>query len=471
MGLFNRVFKSIDANRRSIRVDFMGEDSKGFTKQTFGAISTQIKNLGKNKADYRRLSDFYKSNGLCHTVVSKPAKDATRNGWRIVIPGDVQKQAEYQKELDKLKLKQALSQELIYQRLHGDGYLHIAVEEDRPSDLNKPIDTTSLNKVSFINAFGETHVQLNQINQDPTNEQYGKEVAVVLEPVEQGDVIDEHGNAMPKSIDNRSIVIDKSRYFHISLDKLEDDLTGTSIATRCYDQIKVLDAALQTAGAISYEYSQKVLKSDRIAEMSDEDFQKQRMALSQGMSSESVILLGKDEDLVKVATPVQGIDNLYKLAWQQLATASGIPQSVLMGEQAGTLAGASQDVINYYDDVKSIQEDILRPQIEYVIKLLMMSKGVAGGYDDPDTLDWKLEFNPLWSPDDKTQADTFATMVHAASELVASGIKRPDQAEEIIDGQSNNQNGAMQRTDSDDIDDLSDLAKQLEDEIHDQADR
>lgn len=477
MGLFDRLRRiRTDNADRYIRLDFMGEDSKGITRQTFRAIQPQYKNLGKTKADYSKLSDWYKSNGICHTVVSKPAKDATRNGWRIVISGDTDKQAKYQKALDDLKLKQALSQELIYQRLHGDGYLHVAVEEAGNSDLSKPINEDLIKKVSFVNAFGETHVRLNQINQDPTNENYGKEVAVILEPVEQGDKIDENGNAMPQPIDNDPVIIDKSRYFHISLDKMEDDVVGTSIVTRCEDQIKTLDVALNTAGTTLFEYAQKVLKSNRLADLDDEEFLRQRNMLSQGMTTEAVVYLGEDEDLTKVTTPVTGMDNLFKFAWQQLATASGIPQSVLMGEQAGTLAGASQDVINYYDDVNSIQEDILRPQIEYIIKLLMKSSDVADGYDDPDQLDWKLEFNPLWSPDDKTQAETFATIVHATAELVTSGIKRADQAEEIIDGQANNQNMVMQRTDSadnieHDLQSLIDDGRDLEDMIHEEANR
>ncbi|MGP3254710.1 anti-CBASS protein Acb1 family protein, partial [Lactobacillus paragasseri] len=37
--------------------------------------------------DYEALDDRYKYDAIAHKMVSKAAKDATRNGFRLVIPG------------------------------------------------------------------------------------------------------------------------------------------------------------------------------------------------------------------------------------------------------------------------------------------------------------------------------------------------------------------------------------------------
>ena len=128
----------------------------------------------------------------------------------------------------------------------------------------------------------------------------------------------------------------------------------------------------------------------------------------------------------------------------------------MLGEQAGTLAGATTDVANYYDGVKSLQEELLRPQLERIIELLMWSTDVAGGSEDPDSVDWKLVFNPLWSADDKTQSETFQNTANAVATLVNSGIKDTDEANQMVDGQNNNAVQGMQtQTKGDSIDNLT----------------
>ena len=136
-------------------------------------------------------------------------------------------------------------------------------------------------------------------------------------------------------------------------------------------------------------------------------------------------------------------------------TASNIPKSVLTGEQSGTLAGAGQDVQNYYDSVKALQEQILKPEIMNIVRLLMYSKEF-GGYLDPDSLEWHIEFNPLWTPDDKTQSETLVNHANAAGTLVTNGIFAPDEVRNMFNGQGNNAIQGMQNNANvtDSIDDV-----------------
>ncbi|MBP2057885.1 phage-related protein (TIGR01555 family) [Lactobacillus colini] len=445
MGLFD-VFKP----KKEFKVDFMDYDSRGRTFAKFGSIRPQP--FHGQEMDYDTLDNLYKRNGIAHTIVAKPAQDATRNGWRLIIPDNPTKQAEYQKALDALDLKKVLAQEVIYQRKHGDGYITFGVKENIPTSLNQPLDPQNIRSISFIHAFGENHVRKNLTNDDPTGEDYGKESAVVLDPHQSGDEIDNQGNVIPKTTVLKPVVIDSSRYFHLSLDKMEDDWHGTSVLEKCLDPLKTLDTALYSTGKILYEYTLKVLNSRSMAEENAADFERDKTKLEQGMSTESVVVLNDVDRLSKLSTQTSGISELYNFAWQNICTSAEIPKSVLTGEQAGTLAGASQDVVNYYDSIKAFQEEYLRPQIEYIIKLLMWASDVAGGSEDPEKLHWKLEFNPLYSPDDKTQSETLVNYANAAATLVNAGIKAPDEAAKLIDGQDNNQISGMQATKEDSLD-------------------
>lgn len=410
--------------------------------------------LTGDEQNYDLLNNQYKHDAIARRVVAKPAEDATRNGWRLVIPDDPKKQDQYQDALDKLRLNDVLTQQLIYQRLHGDGYINFGVKEKNATDEGKQLNPNDVVDVSFVHAFGQNHVDSYQVNNDPTSNNFKKEQAVVIRQTQAGSTINSSGNQVPEIANTKPIIIDKSRYFHISLDKFEDDQTGTSIITRCQDQIKAMNTAIESVGKILREFTIKVFKSDRVIDMEDEvKYQNIVRNLSQAMNTESIAFIGSEDDLAKVSTPTSGIDTLFNFAWQSLSAACNIPKSVLTGEQAGSLAGASQDVVNYYDTIKSMQETLLKPEIEYIVKLLMYADNVAGGQEDPDSLEWHIEFNPLWSPDDKTQSETLVNHVNAASTLVGSGIYDPDEARQMLDGQGNNAIQGMQtspKTDSSD---------------------
>ena len=171
----------------------------------------------------------------------------------------------------------------------------------------------------------------------------------------------------------------------------------------------------------------------------NEDFKRDKQTISQVLNTEAMAFGHSKDSIEKIATPTGGIDLLYNFVWQQLSAATGIPKSVLTGEQAGTLAGASQDVINYYDSVKAIQNNLLKPEIEQITRLLMYANG-----DNPDELDWKIVFNPLQSTDSKTDSEILLNKANAYSTLISTAVLDPDEVHQIFEGQDNDPNPDIQ---------------------------
>lgn len=325
----------------------------------------------------------------------------------------------------------------------NDGYtLPFQVEsinENDDADSSKPLDPTKVEKVHFIHAFGQNHVDKVLSNDDPLSPNYGKEQAIVLRTQNAGYKVDPNGTQTPNTPRQAPRVIDQSRYWHISLDKSVDDETGTSILTRCQDQLKAMDIALESTGKMLREFTFKFYKSDQLMEEGDDDFKRDKREISQVLNTEAMAFGHSQDSIEKVATPTGGIDLLYNFVWQQLSAACGIPKSVLTGEQAGTLAGASQDVINYYDSIKAIQTNLLKPEIEQITRILMYANG-----DDPDQLDWKIVFNDLQTMDDKTNSEIFMNQANAYSSLISNGVLAPDEVHDMLAGQDTNPNPAMQ---------------------------
>ena len=260
-----------------------------------------------------------------------------------------------------------------------------------------------------------------------------------MQPTTNGYTVSKNGDQIedPKPVE--TVVIDQSRYCHISLDKFEDDIHGTSIIQRCKNQIKNMSIATETVGKMLREFTFKIVKSDSLMGESPVKFRQDKEEMSQSLNTEATAFINSEDDIVKLSTPTNGINTLLDFAWQDLAAASNIPKSVLTGEQAGTLAGASQDIANYYDTVKAMQEQELKPEIEKIVKLLFWAQDVGGGSVDPDSIDWHIEFNPLWTPDDKTMAQTNLINTQAAVARVGAGMQAPDEAMASLNGMSNNQ--------------------------------
>lgn len=446
MGLFNRKPKE-----PAIRLDFMDAGNDRRHQKLNDVVIPYV----NGEQDYSKINQVFHTNGIARKIVVKVAEDATRNGFRLVIPDDEQKQAVYQKKLDSLMMQTVQRDELIYQRRDGDAYVTYGIQEKDMTDSSEPIDPTNIQDVTFVHAFGQANVLKAYTNDDPTSPNYGKEDTLVVRQTKTGSKINDQGVPIPQAVNDKKIQIDKSRYSHISLDKYEGDLTGTSIICSCWDQLLVLDNALEATGKILREYEIKAFKSDAYFQLTKDLRSKFREKLEYGMDNESVLMLGSNEDIQKITSSLGGIESLLTFAWQDLASACNIPKSVLTGEQAGTLSGATQDVANYYDGVKATQEELLKPQIEQLVRLLFYAENVGDGYEDPDSIDWHIEFKPLWSPDDKTQSETTLNYANAVNVLYTAGIFNLDQAMGFLSGQGNNQIQAMQHIQTDSADDFT----------------
>ena len=119
--------------------------------------------------NYRLFNNRYKNDAIARRIVAKPAEDATRNGFRLVIPDNPEKQDKYQDALDKLL-----------------SLIHITfgIEETENSDadLQKPVNNNCIRDVTFVHAFGQTHISKSIYNDDPTDKNYQKEKSIRIRP-------------------------------------------------------------------------------------------------------------------------------------------------------------------------------------------------------------------------------------------------------------------------------------------------
>lgn len=439
----------------AVRNDFMDANVRG-TKFDIAGSQRPLVDNHSDIWDNEELLSEYKNSGIAHKIVTKPAQDATRNGFRIIIPDNPELQDKYQKAVDNLNLRAKLTEELIYRALYGDGFLSIGINTTSKNEqLYDPINYETLDSIAFIHAFGADNVKEVKLGTDPFQDNYMKDDKLVIKDAKNGSDVSNDGTIQDDSTTGKTVVIDSTRYCHSTLDKMENDTWGTSVINRCRDAIQTMDSALFANIKLARYFSIKVYKSHNIANEPDPDKRAEyRRSIERGLTTASMMTIAPDEEIENVSTNISGIEALYEFSWQNLASASGIPKSILTGEQSGTLAGASQDVINYYDTIRAVQEDILKPQIKYIVRLLMISKSVADGYQDPDAINWSVEFAPLWSADDKTQAETAYDYARTLQTLLGSGVISSSEARTMLSSQSSNSNLSFVQPKNDSANDI-----------------
>jgi phage-related protein (TIGR01555 family) len=105
-----------------------------------------------------------------------------------------------------------------------------------------------------------------------------------------------------------------------------------------------------------------------------------------------------------------------------VAAAAEMPVTILFGRSpAGLNATGESDIRAWYDTVVDAQTDQLKPALERLLKLIFAAKDSPTSGAIPER--WTIEFNPLWQPTEKEQAETLKLKADTHVALVTAGIE------------------------------------------------
>lgn len=390
--------------------------------------------------DYE-LEQLYRGNSMARNIVDIPAEDMTRNGWHIKMD-DNTLAAKYEARLNELNAQKRFKDLYRYSRLHRAGFIAISTTESWNYDLADPLNPDRLLKIPFITAFSSKKVNETKFDDDVFSPTYGQALSYQI----NNGTADVQGS---NYYGTRQV--DKSRLLRQQELRFEDETEGVSLLETIYDILMTMDTGLYSVGEILYDYVFKVFKSPSVDDTSPDKLLQVGAAASSKFRTESTALISDKDELTKESTNVGGIDSLLDFLWEYLSGAARMPKSVLKGQEAGTLTGAQYDVMNYYSRIASDQENKMRPQLEYLLKLLMRASDECGGPLDPDTVNWSIEFNPLWSVDSQTDSQIRLANAQADQIYIQNGVQGPEEVREARFG-----SGGMDPDGSVDMDSMSD---------------
>lgn len=432
-----------------IRQDFMAGNGKGHARD---ALTRQVPGQRRLLAD-TDLEKMYASNSMAKNIVDIPSEDMTRAGFTLKMKDD-KKKALYESRLRQLKVKERIKQQFIYQRLYGDGFISIGTKESQKFELSEAINFDNVREVLYLNSFSSKKISNRLIDENVFSPRYGLIDTFYVNNYARNDKIE--------LLDEKKYVqIHHSRVLHQQDMRFEDELEGTSLIESLYDVLTVVDTSLWSVGQMLYDYVFKVFKSKDVTSLSPEEKAQLGMIMDYKFRTEALAIIESEESLTKEATQATGIDSLLDFVWDYLSGAARMPKTVLKGQEAGTVTGAQYDVMNYYSRIASMQENELRPQLEYLVRLLMYASDECGGRMDPDSEEWSIEFNPLWNVDSKTDAEIRKLTAETDAIYIDRGVIDPEEVEEARFGRFGVTESSKFNADSLSDDEKSRIAKEV----------
>ncbi len=374
--------------------------------------TTTLRGSGRH-FDNSKLKNDYQGNGVMQQIVNRPAHDATRE-WIDLVMDSIDVSEQTLIRLEELKLKEKLREAIKWSRVFRKGAgLFYGVQADNVDNQRNLGDQmpSKIRKIDYINVLSNPN--LVQITIDNTTEPTMRNF-----------------NVPTFTIANE--VIHPSRMAWIANEWDPDTLEGISVVEVAFDAVAAQDTALWSTSSLLQVISILGFKSEDFVEMTLEEKIEYLAHMKAWMDTQSVIGLGKDEELSRVNADFGGLKDAYEFVWQSVSAYSIIPVSVIIGRMQGILTAADEDAVNYYSGISQFQELTLRRIIQQVIDLVHSETEVEPGKSLRGSKPtYKMTFNSLWKMSPIAQAEIEAKNSERDSKDVGIGKISATQAREL----------------------------------------
>lgn len=147
-------------------------------------------------------------------------------------------------------------------------------------------------------------------------------------------------------------------------------------------------------------------------------------AFNEMRDNTGLMMIDKEQETFQnVSASLAGLEGLQAQAQEHMASVSRIPTVKLLGIQPAGLNADSEGVMrSFYDFIGSFQEHLFRDKIRRVMGLCMLN--LWGSVDE------SIGFNfvPLWSMDEKGEAEVNKLKAETDTLMIADGVISPEEA-------------------------------------------
>lgn len=405
------------------RYDAMSEFKTGR-----GTSKDKLERLSPNAKTYSAstMRAWYLSNGFIENIVDGPAEDAAREWITIKTNRDIDDPDTgieglgisrlIMNRLDELKVQSKVKDLIRFSRMYQEGaFMYCGVLADKPQAYTElAFVMPEIDKIDFINVFGPDYVSIIDSATNPLSKYYHKRKIYVA-----------------------GIEVHESRIWHLVRNYLPEERRGISVIATILDPVVAQDSALWSVATIVYEMAIWIFKSPEFKGMAPEKLAETLLNMKAVMSTQSCMGIGEDEEIQRIIGTDAGkgfLKEAFDFIMENLAGASRMPKSRLMGQSQGVITSGQFDLRGYYEGIAKFQETEVRDIVYWLIGLVIRERNgeiykALGG--DISGLDWEFEFNPLWKEDPKEKADRELKQAQRDQIYITTGVLSPSEVKAL----------------------------------------
>jgi len=377
------------------------------------------------------VEDLYRGDAIAGRIVDTLPGDAVSNWFDLQVSALTTEEEELdakevnalsagiQADFRRLKARVKTKQALRWDRLYGGAVLTMMIEDGREPE--EPVDLENVRAVHALHPLHRHRVTQGPIETDPESRHFGLPGSYTLHPRVAND---------PTGF--QVIHADRVLRF-LSIDLPDDakrrtmDRWGDSIFSRTHEALMDYQMAHRAAASLVHDFAQAVWGIPHLTEMlaaKREDLIQRRYAIQDFVrSTTNMVMIDNTlgETFERKTTPVGGLADLLDRTSFRLSAYTGMNMTKLFGmPPKGFAAEDKSGDDNWDDQVKTYQEEVVVPELEWLTRLLLAARKILPA-------SWQLVPNPLEQPTEQEKANVKKTTAETDAIYLDREVLSPDE--------------------------------------------
>jgi len=205
---------------------------------------------------------------------------------------------------------------------------------------------------------------------------------------------------------------------------------GIPLAQTVLDVVQHFTECREAEARLLKKFSLTVFKtdmSDLMNGLEDTNIRARLKYFVQNCDNDGLMTIDKEEDIIKVETPLAGVTDIVRQSMEMVAAYFGEPTVKLWGISPGGFNSTGEaDLRNHYDHVAASQEKMFREPLNAVLRLLQYNR--RGTVDESIT----ASFVPIGDEDAGQIANVNKTKADTASVYLQNGVLSAEEVRQML---------------------------------------
>jgi phage-related protein (TIGR01555 family) len=400
-------------------------------QQTVDAFSNLMARLGFNSGnlmegteypltrltrDYNLMNSLYRSHWIVRKIIDGYPEDMCKNWIQLSCQVTPEQTDVWQKLERKTRTRANIVKALKWGRLYG-GAAAVMMIEGHEDILDQPLDLDTVMPGSYkgllvLDRWSGIYPSSEQIT-DINDPDFGLP-AVYRVTTETGQHFEIHSSRVLRFIGRDLPFWEKQAEVHWGCSEIE----------LIFDELKKRDNTSWNIAALVFLANIRVLKMDKLGQVlgsqnakAQQNLYNTLQAQNHLMSNMGMMVVDKEDDFDTKSFAFAGLADIAQVQMMDICGAAEYPATKLFGRSpAGLSATGESDLQNYYDNCGEKQETALRPVLEKLLPVMLIS---CWG-EVPD--DFDFTFNPVQSTSSNKLAELASKKTTSVIDTFNAGL-------------------------------------------------